>query len=153
GGADLLACVGARRRRRARRADAARDEDLDVVRAPPQVLAGPAAYLVHAVVAREDAAVAVVRGEPAPRYQQPRARDDALLDRLAQVQVEEVLLAHHAHRGRAGGEVAREVPRGGQRLGDGAAGELSELISEAGDDRRVAVAVHQARHHEATAEV
>ena len=72
GGADLVARVGAGRGHAPRRADAARDEDLDVVGAAPQVLARAAADLVHAVVAGERPAVAIVRGEASSRHQEAR---------------------------------------------------------------------------------
>ncbi len=139
---------------RARRADAARDEDLDVVGAAPEVLARAAADLVHAVVAGQRPPVAVVRGETSSRHEEPRPGDDARLDGVAQLDVEEVLLAHHPHRGRAGGEVAFEVPAWRPAPGaPAAAAELAELVAEAGHDRGVAVAVDEPGHDEAIAEI
>ena len=82
GGADLVARVGAGRGHAPRRADAARDEDLDVIGAAPQVLARAAADLVHAVVAGERPPVAIVRGEASPRHQEARPGDDPRRDGL-----------------------------------------------------------------------
>ena len=119
----------------------------------PQVLAGAAPHVVHAVVAGERAAVAVVGGEAPAGHQQPRTGDDAGLDALAHVDVDEVLLAHDPHRGGAGGEILAEIPRRGQRLRHRAAAELAELVALARHDRGVAVAVDQPGHHEPVAEV
>ena len=153
GGADLVARVGAGRGHAPRRADAARDEDLDMVGAAPQVLARAAADLVHAVVAGERPPVAIVRGEASSRHQEARPGDDPRRDGLPQLEVEEVLLAHDPHGGGARGEVAPQIRRGGERLGDGAAAELAELVAEARHDGGVAVAVDEPGHHEAVAPV
>ncbi len=153
GGADLLARVGARGRHGARRADAARHEDLHVVGAAAQVLARAAADLVHAVVADQRSAVAVVGGQAAAGHQQARPGDDAGLDGVAHVDVDEVLLAHDPHRRRAGGQILAEIPRGGQGLRHRPPAELAELIAEPGDDRGVRVAIDEARHDEAMAQI
>src|SRR6185295_7282039 len=63
GGANLLARVGAGGGHGAGRADAAGDEDLHVVGAAAEILARAAADLVHAVVAGQRPAVAVVGGQ------------------------------------------------------------------------------------------
>src|SRR5439155_709822 len=82
-------------------AHAARHEDLHVIGAAAQVLPGAATDAVHAVVARQRAAVPVVGGQAAPGHEQPRTDDDPGLDGLAHLHVDEVLLAHDPHRGGA----------------------------------------------------
>src|SRR5207247_2391255 len=147
-GANLFARVRAAGRHGPGRADAAGHEDLDVIRAAAEVFAGAATDVVHAVVARQRAAVAVVGGQPASGHEQPRARNHAGLDRVAHVHIE-VLLAHDPHRGRAGREIAAQIARGRQRLWHRPAAELTELIALARDERGVAVAIDEPRHDEA----
>ena len=97
--------------------------------------------------------MAVIGGEPAPGDQQARPGDHTGLDRVANLDVEEVLLAHDPHRRGPRGEIRSEIRGGGERLGHGTAAELAELITEARDDRGMAVAVDQPGHHEAVREV
>jgi hypothetical protein len=103
-----------------------------VVGAAAKVLARAAADLVHAVVAGQAPAVTVVGGQPAAGDQQARPGDDAGLDRVADLDVHEVLLAHDPHRGGPRGEVLTQVLRRGERLRHRPAAELTELIAEAG---------------------
>src|SRR5262249_37081954 len=109
--------------------------------------------LVDAVVARQRATVPVVRSQPASGHEQSRPEDYAGLDGIAHVDVDEVLLAHDAHRGRAGGKIAAQIARGRERLRHGAAAELTELVALARDERGVAVAVDETRHDEPIAEI
>src|SRR5207247_5331332 len=87
GGADLVPRVRARRGHGTWRADAARDEDLHVVGAAPEVLARAAAHFVDAVVARQRATVAVVGGEAPAGHQQPRGAADTRVVGVAGVDV------------------------------------------------------------------
>ena len=114
---NLLARVGARRRHRPGRADAAGDEDLHVVRAAPEVFPRAPPHFVHAVVAGERPAVAVVGGEPTPGDQQARPGDHPGLDGVAHLDIEEVLLAHDPHRRGPRGEIRSEIRSGGERAG------------------------------------
>ena len=93
-GANLLAAVARGLERGAGAGDAARREDLDVVGPVLEVLAHAAPDAVDAVEARQRPPVAVARGDATRGAEEPRARDRADLDRLPEVDVEEVLLGH-----------------------------------------------------------
>src|SRR5262249_46984184 len=152
-GTDLLARVGAARGHGARRAHAAGDEDLHVIRAAAQVLARATPDFLDAGVARQPPSGAVVGRETAPRDEQPRAGNHPGVDRIANVDVDEMLLAHDPHRRRAGREVSPQIARRGQRLRHRSAAELAELIALTRDDRCVRVAIDETGHHETVTEI
>ena len=76
-----------------------------------EVLTHTAADFVDTVETGQCSPMTVGRGYAAPGAQQPRADDAAACDRLTQVHVQEVLLGHHPHGGRARHQVALQIGR------------------------------------------
>ena len=153
GAGDLGAAVHAGSQGRSRRADTAGGEEFEVVGAMGEVLARAAAYLIDTVERRDGSPVAVAGRYAACRAQQSRASNGADVDRLPQVDVQEVLLGHRPQSGGPSRKIAPKVPDRTQDLARDGLTHLARLVAVSGHDRGMAVGIHQAGHHELVAEV
>src|SRR5579859_22234 len=143
----LVPGVGVPARRRALARNAAGHEQLDQIGPRGDVLADVLADLVLSVRVRERGAVAVAGRDRPRRHDEARSRQPAGGDRLAQLDVDEMLLADDAHRRHAGEQIRAQIADRAHHLRRRRLLQLPDLVAESRVDGRVGVRVDEGRQH------